>query len=262
VERLDPYAFMAVIGKRIIHPGGRRSTEELFRFADFRTGQRILDIGAGVGTTAIDVAARFGCETMAVDIDPLMLSRADANVRAAGVGSRVVVEKGDIQSLRFPDGSFDTVMIEAVTMFVDRAKAAQEAVRVCRPNGLVIDHEFIYRRPPTPEVRRIFEGEVCPGIRFDTAEDWIAVYRVAGLSDIQHVTGPFEMMTPIGMLRDEGIPNLVVMMGRILARRAYLRKMGWLMSRILRVRSYLGYVVLAGKKPLDPVRAVSNSSHD
>lgn len=72
--------------------------------------------------------------------------------------------------------------------------------------------------------------------------------RAAGLSDIQHVTGPFEMMTPMGMLRDEGIPNLAAMMARILAHRAHLRKMGWLMSRILRVRSYLEYVVLAGTK--------------
>jgi hypothetical protein len=34
VEQHDPYALMAVLGKRVIHPGGRRSTEELLRRAD------------------------------------------------------------------------------------------------------------------------------------------------------------------------------------------------------------------------------------
>jgi hypothetical protein len=29
IKSLDPYAFLAVLGKRVIHPGGRRSTEEL-----------------------------------------------------------------------------------------------------------------------------------------------------------------------------------------------------------------------------------------
>ena len=29
VGSLDPYALMAVLGKRVIHPGGRRATEEL-----------------------------------------------------------------------------------------------------------------------------------------------------------------------------------------------------------------------------------------
>lgn len=249
VEQLDPYAFMAVIGKKVIHPGGRRSTDELFRLADFQAGQRVLDVGAGVGTTAIEIAHRFGCQVTAIDIDPVMLTRAQANVQAAKLGSQVTVERGDIQSLQFSDSSFDRVVIEAVTMFVDRPRAAREVVRVCRPNGRVLDQEFIYRKTPTPEVRRIFEGEVCPGIRFDTTADWIELYRAAGLTATQHVTGPFAMMTPMGMVRDEGIGNLLAMMGRTITRRAYLRKMSWLMSRIVRVMSYLGYVVLVGTKP-------------
>jgi SAM-dependent methyltransferase len=248
IDRLDPYAFMAVIGKRVIHPGGRRSTGEMFELAALQPGQRVLDIGCGVGTTAIEVARRFGCQVTAVDIDPVMLDRANVNVRASGVEGIVVV-RGDIQVLEFPGDHFDRVLIEAVTMFVDRRRAAREVVRVCRPGGRVLDHEFIYRRPPTGEVRRIFEGEVCPGIRFDTAEDWLSLYREAGLSDLQQQTGPFSMMTPLGMLRDEGIGNLVGMMARVATRRSYRRKMIWLLSRMLPVTPYLGYVVLAGTKP-------------
>jgi ubiquinone/menaquinone biosynthesis C-methylase UbiE len=249
VERLDPYVFMAVIGKRVIHPGGRHSTEEMFRFADFKTGQRVLDVGCGVGTTAIEIATRFGCHVAAVDIAPLMLSRAHANVRAAGREDQVTIEKGDIQSLQFSDASFDRVIIEAVTMFVDRPRAACEVIRVCRPGGRVLDHEFIYRKPPPPEVRRIFEGEVCPGVRCDTAEEWIELYQTARLTNIQHLTGSFAMMTPREMIRDEGIGNVLAMMGRVVSRKAYLRKMGWLMSRMVRVMPYLGYVVLTGTKP-------------
>jgi 2-polyprenyl-3-methyl-5-hydroxy-6-metoxy-1,4-benzoquinol methylase len=57
VEALDPYALMAVLGKRVIHPGGRRSTDELFQRADFQAGQQVLDVGCGVGTTATQIAA-------------------------------------------------------------------------------------------------------------------------------------------------------------------------------------------------------------
>ena len=31
ISGLDPYEFMAVIGKRVIHPGGRASTQALLR---------------------------------------------------------------------------------------------------------------------------------------------------------------------------------------------------------------------------------------
>ena len=60
VEQLDPYALMAVLGKRVIYPGGRRLTEELLPRADLQSGQQVLDVGCGVGTTAIQIARRFG----------------------------------------------------------------------------------------------------------------------------------------------------------------------------------------------------------
>src|SRR6266550_1311619 len=70
VNSLDPYAFMAVLGKRVIHPGGRRSTEELFDLAHLQVGQKALDVGCGVGTTAIQMARRFGAVVTAIDISP------------------------------------------------------------------------------------------------------------------------------------------------------------------------------------------------
>src|SRR5438132_13068234 len=76
VKSLDPYAFMAVLGKRVIHPGGRRSTEELFDLAHLQVGQKALDVGCGVGTTAIQMARRFGGAVTAVAIAPVMPERA------------------------------------------------------------------------------------------------------------------------------------------------------------------------------------------
>jgi SAM-dependent methyltransferase len=248
IANLDPYALMAVLGKRVIHPGGRRSTEELFQFAEFQPDHRVLEVGCGVGTTAVEIAARYRCHVTAIDVDPLMLVRADAAVREAGVEDRVRVEKADIQALPFADKSFDRVVIEAVTIFVDRPRAACEVTRVCRPGGRVLEHEFIYRTPPTPEIRQTIEGEVCGGVRFDTAQEWIELYETAGLCNIQVRVGPFAMMTPQGMLRDEGLANTLRMMARILRRRAYRRKMWWLMSRMLQAMPYLGYVVLVGTK--------------
>jgi SAM-dependent methyltransferase len=249
IQALDPYAFMAVIGKRVIHPGGRRSTEEVFARADFRPEHRVLDVGCGVGTTAIAVARRFGSRVTAVDIAPLMLRRAQANVRRAGLADRVAVAHGDILALAIPDASFDRVLAEAVTMFVDRPRAARELVRVCRPGGRVMATEFVWRRPPSAEARQVFLEEVCPGLKFDTPEDWIVLYQNAGLSNVRTASGPFAMMTPRGFVGDEGLANSLRVIGRGLSRLAYLRKMAWLMPRMQRAVPYLGYVVVVGDKP-------------
>ena len=249
IAALDPYRFMAVIGKRVIHPGGRASTESLLARAGIGEGSRVLDVGCGVATTAIEIARRHGAEVSAVDVSPLMLQRASANVRAAGVERRVTVTTGDILDLDFDDGAFDVVIAEAVTMFVDRQRAANELARVTRPGGRVLATEFFWREQPTPEAKEIFLGQVCPGLEFDTVEDWMEIYGAAGLAGIETETGPFDMMTPSGFLADEGLAGSLGIMGRVAARPAHVRKMAWLMPRMARAVPYLGYIVVAATKP-------------
>lgn len=249
VERLDPYVFMAVIGKRVIHPGGRAATEQLLKRAAITGESCVLDVGCGVGTTAITIAERFGAQVTAVDVEPLMLERANEAVRAAHAADRVHIEEGDILALGFPDNSFDVVIAEAVTMFVDRALAAGELLRVCRPGGRVLATEFMWRRPPSEEAREVFLGQVCPGLKFDTVADWKRIYADAGLTDLQVDEGPFEMMSPKGFVADEGIARTLTVMGRVATRPAYMKKMMWLMPRMRRAVPYLGYIVVAGRKP-------------
>ena len=251
VAALDPYKFMALIGKRVIHPGGRASTAALLGRAGITPTSRVLDVGCGVGTTAIEIAQRYGGRVTAVDISPLMLVRAAANVTAAGVADRVAVEEGDILALSYPDDAFDVVIAEAVTMFVDRERAALELARVCTPGGRVLATEFFWREPPSSEAREVFLGQVCPGLQFDTLDDWVQLYQSAGLSNIETDIGPFEMMSPRGFLADEGFAQSLAIMGRVAVRPAHVRKMAWLMPRMAKAVPYLGYILVAGHKPAE-----------
>lgn len=248
VRELDPYAFLAVLGKRVIHPGGRASTDRLLELASVCPGQRVLDIGCGVGTTAIRLAQECEAQVVAADIAPLMLDRAEVAVAAAGATDRVKVDAADIRSLPYPDDHFDVVVAEAVTMFVGRRRAAGEMARVTRPGGRVLATEFFWREPPTDEAKEVFLGQVCPGMRFDSIEEWTAIYGGAGLVDVRTESGPFEMMTAKGFLADERYhaPSIVV---RAISRPAYLRKMAWLMPRMARAIPYLGYVIVSARKP-------------
>ena len=248
MQALDPYAFLAVLGKRVIHPGGRASTDRLLEWAAIERGQRVLDIGCGVGTTAIRLAKDHGAQVVAADIAALMRDRALRNITAAGLTGRVSVEPADITALPYPDASFDVVLAEAVTMFVDRGKAAAELARVCKPGGRVLATEFCWRRPPTDKAREIFLGQVCPGLRFDTESEWVGIYAGAGLTDVRTEMGPFAMMTARGFLADEGAHALTVIV-RAMSRVAYLRKMMWLMPRMSAAVPYLGYVVVEARKP-------------
>jgi len=253
VRALDPYAFLAVLGKRVIHPGGRRSTDQLLEWAAISPGDRVLDVGCGVGTTAMRIARQTGAEVVAADISALMRQRAERSVKSSKLDN-VRVENADILALPYPDNSFDCVLAEAVTMFVDRSRAAAELARVCSPGGRVLATEFYWRAEPSTEAREIFLGQVCPGLRFDSVQEWVEIYSSAGLGEIQTDTGPFEMMTPRGFLADEGW-HAASVCARAMTRAAYLRKMAWLMPRMSRSVPYLGYIVVGAQKPRVPAEA-------
>lgn len=88
-------------------------------------------------------------------------------------------------------------------------------------------------------------------MNFDTLDDWVQIYREAGLDDVQVTSGPFEMMTPAGFMHDEGMVNSLAVMGRALSRLSYLKKMAWLMPRMNRAVPYLGYIAISGVKPVE-----------
>jgi methylase of polypeptide subunit release factors len=88
IRALDPYHLMAELGKTVIHPGGGRSTEELLAMADPRPGDRVLDAGCGIVTTAAQIARRFNCEVVALDINEANLDRARRTVEQVGVDDR------------------------------------------------------------------------------------------------------------------------------------------------------------------------------
>ena len=92
----------------------------------------ILEVGVGTGKN-IDFYQKFHKVT-AIDISEKMLAK--ARKRASKYGKQVVFEYGDVQSLKYPDGSFDTVVTTCVFCSVpDPVQGLKEIKRVLRPNG-------------------------------------------------------------------------------------------------------------------------------
>jgi ubiquinone/menaquinone biosynthesis C-methylase UbiE len=107
IGALDPYQLMAELGKTVIHPGGGRSTEELLAIADLRPGQRVLDAGCGIGTTAPQIARRYDCDVVALDINGANLARTRCTVEQIAVEDRVAARRGDMEQLGFDDEAFE-----------------------------------------------------------------------------------------------------------------------------------------------------------
>ena len=249
VMDLDPYSFLATLGKKVVRPGGHRSTEELFSLAALTADDRVLDVGCGVGTTGIEIVRRFGSQVTISDKSELMLAEARGNVAAAGMAGQIEVEWGDIVELPYEDDTFDVTIVEAVTMFVDRQRAIREVVRVTKPGGRILDHEFCWRDRPDPKALEILrQPMMCPGINFDDVRNWEVLFERHGVGEIESIVGPFALMKPRQFITDEGLAATGRILARACSRPVYMRKAVWLMRNIVSIMPKLGYIVLKGTK--------------
>jgi SAM-dependent methyltransferase len=99
------------------------------------TGARVLDVGCGDGGVPI-AFAEAGAQAFGIEPDAASLER--ARIRAAEHGVEVELRSGFAESLPWPDGSFDLVVLDNVLEHVgDRAGTLAEIHRVLRPGGLV-----------------------------------------------------------------------------------------------------------------------------
>ena len=106
-----------------------------------QTGERLLDVGCGVGDVAIALAADVtpSGTVIAIDASEAMLSA--GRQRAAQANVSVDFQIGDAGALPLPDGSVDACRCERALQWVPNAdQALAEMLRVLRPGGAPVAH--------------------------------------------------------------------------------------------------------------------------
>jgi arsenite methyltransferase len=120
------------------HPGGLQMTGRLGRTLGLSPASRVLDVACGNGTAAIFLAKKFGCKVFGIDYGDQSVAAARSLAQSEHIDTRVQFERGDAETLPFPDGSFDAVICEcAFCTFPNKAASAREFFRVLRHGGRV-----------------------------------------------------------------------------------------------------------------------------
>lgn len=112
-----------------LRPGGSELTQRALRCAGFAAGERVLDLGCGVGV-ATRLLHRHGCEAFGIDLaaQRLTLARRDDPALA--------MVAGDARRLPFADASLDGILSECALSLIGYTDATlAECRRVLRPGG-------------------------------------------------------------------------------------------------------------------------------
>ncbi len=125
-----------------------------------RQGDRILDLGSGLGQFTALMARRAGRGALAVGIerDPKQLAAARKMLRSHGVGRNLEFRSGDVTALSLGDrewGTFDLVHTRFLLEHLPGpGKVVKLMAKAVRPGGRVFisddDHD-IFRLTPEPE---------------------------------------------------------------------------------------------------------------
>lgn len=101
-----------------------------------RKGERVLDVGCGLGAPAIQLASEYGVQVTGVNFSVGQVAEARARAQAAGLADHVTFRSVNFSSLDFPDGSFDAmVAMESLVYVNDLEDALRGLHRVLRPGG-------------------------------------------------------------------------------------------------------------------------------
>lgn len=126
-------------------PRGPHSPNHLKQVLQPRSGERILEIGPGVGVHALPVASSLLPNGVldVLDVQQQMLD--DLARRAASSGlTNIVPRQGDARRLPYPDRTFDAAyLIGVLGEIADPVVALQELRRVLKPGGRLVISELL-----------------------------------------------------------------------------------------------------------------------
>ena len=133
-------------------------------------GERLLDVGCGLGDAGLGLADDLGTtgEIVGIDVSEEMIAVARQRARTSRCATQFSV--GDALGLDQPDDSFDAARCERVLQWIsDPAAAVAELARVVRPGGRIclIDTDWSTLRLDVGDPR--IEQQVCEAMRVERA---------------------------------------------------------------------------------------------
>lgn len=227
-------------------------TDLVASLARLAAGQRVLDIGCGLGAPAIRMARDYGCRVTGINISREQVRLGFELIAAERMTGSVSIMLGDARELPFADASFDAVVCVEVAgdicvVEADKQRLVDELFRVLRPGGHVGFSDLALRSSPTRAERRALRA-VFYDDGSGLATDWPAIFSTRGFA-VHEYRSVFAQMMPtlhrIAEIHAERGSQLEQRYGPAIARRT-----GDRLARVTEILERLGtFPVFAAAKP-------------
>jgi tocopherol O-methyltransferase len=160
---------------------------QLAKRARIRQGARVLDVGCGLGGSALWLARQLGCSVTGITLSPVQVRLAMGRVRAERLEEHVRFLVMDATQLDLDLESFDVVwIIECSEHIRDKAGLLASCARLLRPGGrLALCAWLASEHQPAEHAQLI--AEVCHGMLCSLASlgDYTRWMQAGGLHAVE-----------------------------------------------------------------------------
>jgi ubiquinone/menaquinone biosynthesis C-methylase UbiE len=125
------------------HLRGRDATLELAHLAGLERGERVLDVGGGIGGPARTLAL-VGCSVTVLDLTEEFCRTGAALTERVGLSGGVTFRRGSALAMPFEAAAFDVAWTQHSSMNIeDKERLCSELARVVRSGGRLALHEIM-----------------------------------------------------------------------------------------------------------------------
>jgi tocopherol O-methyltransferase len=163
----------------------RNLMKAVVREAQLRGGERVLDVGCGIGTSAVHLAKEWGCRVTGITISRVQQQWATIEALLNGVGPRTRFLAADAETIQLDPGTFDLVwIIECVEYLFNKERFVRRLADWLRPGGRAVVCAWETGDGPLSEEAERTVYEVCAGFGYPSlpsGEEFRRWFAEAGL---------------------------------------------------------------------------------
>ncbi|KAG6496062.1 hypothetical protein ZIOFF_043910 [Zingiber officinale] len=130
-----------VFGAGFVSTGGIETTKEFVAKLELKPGQKVLDVGCGIGGGNFYMAENFKVDVVGIDLSINMISL--ALERAIGLKCSVEFEVADCTKKTYPDNTFDVIYSRDTILHIqDKPSLFKSFFKWLKPGGKVLISDY------------------------------------------------------------------------------------------------------------------------
>lgn len=157
-------------------PGAREAVDAVRQHCELTSSSRVLELASGKGTTAVTLAAEYGCRVVGVDgYAPFVRASRDLAIeREMPTQAAFVIADGGRAPVR--DGAFDAAICIGAPSIVGTKRCFRAMHRALRPGGIAVAGDWTWTTDSPPD-EAVPAGVKAP---FVTLDAYAAIIRDCG----------------------------------------------------------------------------------